>query len=155
MIRQENGAYSVEPIPEYVKLGKYSSVAEGVIFHSLDQEHQWSVNHKCVYTYNWDQPREQGEIIIGNDVWIGNGARILPNIHIGNGAIIGAGAVVTKDVPPYAVIVGNPGKISKYRFSEEVIDKLEKIKWWDWEEKTIDSRKDDMKDIDLFLEKYL
>ena len=72
----------------------------------------------------------QKKVIIGNDVWIGSHALILGGVKIGDGAVIGAGAVVTKDVPPYAVVGGVPARIIKYRFSQEIIDKLLEIKWW-------------------------
>lgn len=91
---------------------------------------------------------------IGNDVWVGANAIIIAGVNIGNGAIIGAGAVVTKDVPPYAVVGGVPAKIIKYRFSEEQIEELEKIQWWDWDYKTICERFDDFLNIDDFIKKY-
>lgn len=77
---------------------------------------------------------------IGNDVWIGTGALLVCGsnaLHIGNGAVIAAGAVVTKDVPPYAIVAGNPAKVIRYRFSSEVIEKLEKEKWWDRDQEWI------------------
>jgi virginiamycin A acetyltransferase len=77
-----------------------------------------------------DPPR--GDTVIGNDVWIGRDAVILPGITIGDGAIIGAHAVVSRDVPPYAVVVGNPARIARRRFSETEIDALLAIRWWDW-----------------------
>ena len=73
----------------------------------------------------------RGDTVVGNDVWIGQNATILPGVHIGDGAVIGANAVVAKDVPPYAVVVGNPAVIKKYRFDQETIDLLLKLKWWD------------------------
>lgn len=69
---------------------------------------------------------------IGNDVWIGKQALILRGVQIGDGAVIAAGAVVTKDVPPYAVVGGNPARIIKYRFEQSIIDRLEAVKWWDY-----------------------
>ena len=71
---------------------------------------------------------------IGNDVWIADGAKILKKANIGDGACVGAGAVVTKDVPPYAIVAGVPARIIKYRFSEKIIEELLKIRWWDWPE---------------------
>jgi len=75
----------------------------------------------------------RGDIVIGNDVWIGINVIILSGITIGDGAIVGAGAVVTKDIPPYAIAVGVPAKVIKYRFSDEEIQLLLNAKWWDWE----------------------
>lgn len=74
---------------------------------------------------------------IGNDVWIGYGAMVKCGVHIGDGAAIGAGAVVTKDVPPYAIVGGVPAHIIKYRFEKDIIERLEKEKWWDMQEKRL------------------
>ena len=76
--------------------------------------------------------RRSFRCVMGNDVWIGHGAVVLPGVKLGNGAAIGAGAVVTKDVPPFAIVVGTPGKILRYRFAPEIIAALERICWWDW-----------------------
>lgn len=81
--------------------------------------------------------RDNEKIIIGNDVWIGKKVLLLPSIKIGNGAIIGAGAVVTKDVPDYAIVAGVPAKVIRYRFSPSEIAKLNKIAWWDWDDEKI------------------
>lgn len=84
----------------------------------------------------------KGSIAIGNDVWIGAGAQILSGVKISDGAIIGAGAIVTKDIPPYAIVVGNPAKVVKFRFDEAKIKYLLDLKWWEWSidkiEKNID-----------------
>lgn len=79
-----------------------------------------------------DPSIEVGDIVIGNDVWIGYEAVIMAGVHIGNGAIIAARAVVTKDVPPYTIVGGVPTRPIRKRFDEEVIRKLETLKWWDW-----------------------
>lgn len=76
--------------------------------------------------------RNGGKTIIGNDVWIGKDATILSCLNIGDGAVIGANAVVTKDVEPYSIVAGNPAKLIRKRFSEDIICKLLKIKWWEW-----------------------
>ena len=91
---------------------------------------------------------------IGSDVWVGSDVIILEGVEIGNGAIIGAGAVVTKSVPAYAIVVGNPAKIIRFRFEEEQINKLEKIKWWNWDINVIFGKLKVFDDIDIFLKNY-
>ncbi len=80
--------------------------------------------------FDW---RRSFRCVMGNDVWIGHGAIVLPGVKLGNGAAVGAGAIVTKDVPPFAIVVGNPGRVIRYRFAPEIIAALERIQWWDWE----------------------
>ncbi len=75
----------------------------------------------------------KGDTIVGNDVWFGREAIVMPGVAIGDGAIIGARAVVAKDVPPYAIVAGNPAAVIKYRFSPEIIQELLKIQWWNWD----------------------
>lgn len=94
---------------------------------------EWGLEPKNV-TDSWDN---KGNIVIGNDVWIGYEAVILAGVTIGDGAIIGARAVVTKDVPPYTIVGGVPAKEIRKRFSEDDIDNLLKIKWWDWPKEKI------------------
>jgi virginiamycin A acetyltransferase len=76
---------------------------------------------------------KKGDIVIGNGVWIGDSVIVLSGVHIGDGTVIGAGSVVTKSIPPYAIAVGNPAKVIKYRFDKEVIDVVSKIDWWNWD----------------------
>ncbi|MBX2843155.1 MAG: CatB-related O-acetyltransferase, partial [Flammeovirgaceae bacterium] len=76
---------------------------------------------------------QKGDLVIGNDVWIGHNATIMAGVKVGDGAIIATNATVVKDVPPYTIVGGNPAKEIKKRFSEEVIRELLKLKWWDWE----------------------
>ena len=78
------------------------------------------------------QNGSRGDMVIGNDVWIGREAVIMPGVKIGDGAIIGTRTQVTRDVPPYAVVVGNPGRVTKMRFPPETVDALLSIRWWDW-----------------------
>jgi serine acetyltransferase len=101
-------------------------------------------------------PSCKGDIIIENDVWIGAKATIMSGVRIGNGAIVAAGSVVSKDVPPYAIVAGNPAKVVKYRFSDEQIKKLLSIAWWNWDEQKIKDNAMTMwsNNIDEFIEKF-
>lgn len=91
---------------------------------------------------------------IGNDVWIGTNVIIIGKVKIGDGSIIGAGSIVTKDVEPYSVVAGNPAKKIKDRYDTNVIAELLKIKWWNWPLATIEDRKKDFTNIEVFLKKY-
>lgn len=91
-------------------------------------------------TYTWHHGKSEypyKRVIVGNDVWIGARAMIMGGVKIGDGAVVGAGAVVTKDVPPYAVVGGVPARVIRYRFPENIIAELEKIKWWNFPEKVL------------------
>ena len=115
------------------RIGKYCSVADRVkVFLGGDHKVNWvsTFPHKT-------QNGTKGDVVIGNDVWIGATSTIMSGIKISNGAVIAAGSTVTKDVPPYAIVTGNPGKIVKYRFTEEQIKDLLNIAWWDWTENKI------------------
>ena len=82
-------------------------------------------------------PSCKGDIIIENDVWIGANSTIMSGIRIGNGSVVAAGSTVTKDIPPYSIVAGNPAKVVKKRFTEDQIEKLLEISWWEWEEQKI------------------
>ena len=121
-------------------IGKFCQIASGVEFIMNGANHQMnSVSTFPFYTLEgWEQtPPAQndlpikGDTIIGNDVWIGQNATILPGVHIGDGAIIGANSVVGKDVESYTIVVGNPAKPIRKRFDDELIEIMEKLKWWD------------------------
>lgn len=137
-----------------IKVGNHTMIAKDCYFHQPDDNHLVKYNKKCVYTDNNNQPNDKSEIEIGNDVWIGRGVKILPGIKIGDGVIIGAWSVVAKDVPAYAVVVGNPARIRRYRFSKEQIKKLLEIKWWDWDPEKILAERKYMLDIEVFLQKH-
>jgi acetyltransferase-like isoleucine patch superfamily enzyme len=141
-----------------LKIGKFCAIADNVKI-MLDGEHK--LDDVSIYpfqtllkltdkTYSYTK----GDVIIGNDVWIGHGATILSGVNIGDGAVIGANAIVRKSVEPYSIVVGNPGKVIRKRFSQEIIDKLLKIKWWDWHILKITASEHEMYDIDKFVEKY-
>lgn len=128
---------------EKLIIGKFCSIACGTKFlfncanHTLKSlstytfplfYEEWELE-KSNITTAWDN---KGDIVIGNDVWIGYEAVIMAGIHIGDGAIIAARAVVTKDVPPYTIVGGTPAKEKRKRFDAETIQQLLKLKWWDW-----------------------
>ena len=128
---------------EKLIIGKFCSIACGTKFlfncanHTLKSlstytfplfYEEWELE-KANITTAWDN---KGDIVIGNDVWIGYETVIMAGVHIGDGAIIAARAVVTKDVPPYTIVGGTPAKEIRKRFDTEVIQQLLKLKWWDW-----------------------
>lgn len=115
----------------HLKIGSYVSMADGITF-ILDAEHLTS--HISTYPFKVNITKEEtseaigkGDIIVEDDVWIGYGATIMSGVHIGQGAVIAAGAVVTKDIPPYAIVGGVPAKVIKYRFEPELIEELLKV----------------------------
>ncbi len=100
--------------------------------------------------------RRAHRVIIGHDVWIGHGAIILPGRKIGTGAVIAAGAIITKDLPDYAIAVGNPARILRYRFECSIMDRLIALGWWDWSHAQLREALDDFRhlSIEAFLEKH-
>lgn len=100
-----------------------------------------------------DKIVESGHTVIGNDVFIGANVTVLDGVTIGDGAIIGAGAVVVKDIPPYAIVVGVPAMIKRYRFDEETIESLLQIRWWD-DEKKLDSVEACFFDVPAFIQRF-
>lgn len=84
-----------------------------------------------------EHPKSNGDVIIGNDVWIGYGATLMSGVKVGDGAVIAANSVVTKNVEPYTIVGGNPAKVIRKRFEKEVIEKLLKIQWWNWDDSKI------------------
>lgn len=119
-----------------VTIGKFCSIADGVKFvfgeHRTDLVSTFPFHAICFDGEPHSEARSKGKIVIENDVWIGANAMILSGVKIGNGAVVAAGSVVTKDVPPYAIVGGVPAKIIRYRFSRDEIDTLLKICWWEW-----------------------
>lgn len=117
------------------RIGRYSSIARSAFAATLDHPTEFKGMHGFFFNSNLgytDHVRDYAELNIGNDVWLGHNAVIGSNVrNIGDGVVIGAGAVVFKDVPPYAVVVGNPGRVVRYRFSTETIAKLLEERWWD------------------------
>ena len=143
LFEKNNVLYHYPIHREKLIIGKFCSIACGTKFlfncanHTLKSlstytfplfYEEWELE-KSNITTAWDN---KGDIVIGNDVWIGYEAVIMAGVHIGDGAIIAARAVVTKDVPPYTIVGGTPAKEIRKRFDTEVIKQLLKLKWWDW-----------------------
>ena len=143
LFEKNNVLYHYPILREKLIIGKFCSIACGTKFlfncanHTLKSlstytfplfYEEWELE-KSNITTAWDN---KGDIVIGNDVWIGYEAVIMAGVHIGDGAIIAARAVVTKDVPPYTIVGGTPAKEIRKRFDAEVIQQLLILKWWDW-----------------------
>lgn len=151
----------------HIHLGKYNSIGRDCNFF-LHANHRadWITTSSQLWGpvtseiadlhISMGHPTCKGDITIQNDVWIGAKSTIMSGVTIHNGAVVAAGSTVTKDVPPYAIVAGNPGKIVKYRFTESQIEDLLSISWWDWEENKI--KEEAMLlwsgDIDRFIEKH-
>lgn len=143
------------PNPKETTIGKYTSVGYEVYLGTSQHPINYLTTH-CI-AYNEYAPALYGDIRtpkenvvdisdvtcppveVGNDVWIGQRAIIMDGVKIGDGAVVGAAAVVTKDVPPYAIVVGVPAKVIKYRFTPEIIEQLLELKWWDYPESFVTS----------------
>lgn len=144
-------------------IGSFCSIAPGVIIGGMNHPIHFISTHPFLYSKRYRFAEETNEkvlkdgtkqIIIEDDVWIGRNAIILPGVTIGKGAVIGAGSVVTKDVPPYCVVGGVPANVIKKRFSEEEIEKLMKICWTEWNDERLKSELMYFYNIDIFLDKY-
>jgi acetyltransferase-like isoleucine patch superfamily enzyme len=127
-------------ISPFVSIGRYCSIARNINIGGTEHPANWLTSSPIAYdrdfypTFKNSKKFKCDDIrvtTIGNDVWIGAAVVIKQGVHIGDGAVVGAGAVVTKDVPPYAVVVGVPAKIIRYRFAQDVINKLLEIRWWE------------------------
>lgn len=145
---KNNVLYHYPVNQDKLKIGKFCSIACGAKFLFTSANHtmkslstypfpiffeEWQLDGKDICDA-WDN---KGDIVIGNDVWIGYEAVILSSVTIGDGAVIGSRAVVTKDVEPYTIVGGVPAKPIRKRFDEQMIKKLEKIGWWNWDEEQI------------------
>ncbi len=142
-------------------IGKFCSIASGATFMmggNHGHRHDWITTHPLDsidpdYDGNPDDwPKAfvaSGDTVIGNDVWIGAEALLMPGVHIGDGAVVATRALVTKDVEPYTIVGGNPAKVLKKRFSDEDIELLLKIRWWDWDHANIVENLDVLRSCDI------
>jgi acetyltransferase-like isoleucine patch superfamily enzyme len=127
-----------------LKIGSFCSISSNVNI-LLGGNHRTDWVTTFPFSVLWEgfqnivgHPSTNGDVIIENDVWIGTGVTILSGVTIGNGAVIGAGSIVTKNVDPYAIVAGNPARLIRKRFDDEIINKLLEIKWWEWEKQKIE-----------------
>lgn len=143
-----------------IAIGKGCSLAESITF-MIDLNHDYASVCQGELSFlpkspSYSRIKRKGSIILQNDVWIGHGATIMAGVTLHNGGVVAADAVVTKDVPPYAIVAGNPAKIVRHRFDKETIDGLQKIAWWDWPPKIQQLRRDDfLLSAPEFVAKYL
>lgn len=143
---------------EEAKIGKFCSIARNVIIGVRGHNYEWVTTSPIITSKEYgfleqdiNQPQKEMPII-GNDVWIGMNSIIMRGVEIGDGSIIAAGSVVTSDVLPYSIVGGVPAKHIRYRFKEEQIEKLLKIKWWDWEDHIIKENLHLFYDLERFLQ---
>jgi acetyltransferase-like isoleucine patch superfamily enzyme len=127
--------------PANLSIGKYCSIADGVeIFLGGNHRTDWVSTFPFPVFREWPEARNikghpgtKGDVTIGHDVWLGAGCVVLSGVTIGNGAVVGCRAVVTRDVPDYAIVAGNPATIMKMRFDPETVDRLLETAWWNWD----------------------
>jgi virginiamycin A acetyltransferase len=127
--------------PERLIIGKFAQIAHGVRIITSSANHPmggfstypFAVLNPETMTAYANEIAAYGDTVVGNDVWIGYEARILPGVTIGDGAIVGAGAIVSRDVPPYAIVGGNPAGLIRIRFPADTVAALLRIEWWNWE----------------------
>ena len=127
-----------------LKIGAFCSIAEGVKFF-LGGEHRVDWVTTYPFSFLWESgrhitghPKTKGDVIVGNDVWIGAEAVIMSGVKIGDGAVVGARAVVTKNMEPYAIYAGNPARLVKKRFDEKTIQQLLALEWWNFTDEEIE-----------------
>ena len=142
-----------------LQVGRYSAIAHDVLF-IIDMNHDYrkpALGRISGVEYRRPEfIKRKGQIVIMNDCWIGEKTIINSGVTIHNGAVVAGGAVVTKDVPAYSIVAGNPAKVIGYRFDEDIIAKLNQIKWWNWSDEKVLAHADDLYgDIDIFVEKHI
>lgn len=145
---QDNVLYHFDFIGDRLVIGKFCSIAAETKFLMNGGNHHatWGTTYPFpIFGHGWESAMpgswpNKGDTRVGNDVWIGYGSTIMPGVTIGDGAIIASCSVVTKDVPPYAVVGGNPAQVIRRRFDDATIARLLELRWWDWDIGTITQR---------------
>ena len=138
---EKNVLYHFDFIGDRLIIGKFCAIAAGVRFLMNGGNHQVSTLSSypfSIFGNGWEPAAPaawpyKGDTRVGNDVWIGYGATILPGVTIGDGAVIGSLSVVTGDVPSYAIIGGNPARVIRHRFDDATVARLLALRWWDWD----------------------
>ncbi len=131
--------------PATLVIGKYCSLSADIeIFLGGNHRPDFVTTYPFSAIADWPEaanieghPATKGDVRIGNDVWIGLGVTILSGVTVGDGAVLAAHAVVTRDVPPYAIVAGNPARMIRRRFADDVIAKLLALRWWDWDQERV------------------
>jgi acetyltransferase-like isoleucine patch superfamily enzyme len=145
------------------RIGKYCSLAEGVeLMPGGNHRPEWVTTYPLRVMFDLPGalrdglPASKGDIVIGNEVWIGADAKVLSGVRVGDGAVIGAGAVVAADVRPYAIVVGNPAREIRRRFADAEVEALLRISWWDWPDELVVDRVADLSNPDVrgFIERF-
>jgi phosphonate metabolism protein (transferase hexapeptide repeat family) len=161
-------SYAVENTQiAYATIGKFANIASHVRIYASKHPMELASLHHFTYRSSWyfDDAEDDRDffdwrashpIAIGHDTWIGHGAVIMPGVTIGTGAVIGSNAVVTKDVPPYAIAVGVPARIVRMRFDDSIIERFEKLAWWDWPHERLHAALNDFRKLPAaeFLDRY-
>lgn len=146
-----------------VSIGNFTSIADDVVFaigggHPLDRVSLFPFRAQFGLpgAFEDGHPTTKGDIVVGSDVWIGRGARVMSGVTIGHGAVIGAYSVVARDVRPYAIVVGNPARELRRRFDDDTIGRLLALAWWDWPDEQVLAHVDELtsSDVERFISEY-
>lgn len=148
----------------YSTIGKFSNIASHVRInpgnHPLERVTLHHMTYRrSLYGFGEDdadffQWRRDHHCTIGHDTWLGHNVIVMPGVRMGHGSVAGSGAVVTRDVEPFMIVVGVPAKPLRLRFPERIVEKLLQIAWWDWDHATLGARLDEMNHVEAFVEKY-
>lgn len=156
---ERNVLYHFPFVGDKLIIGKFCALSRGIRFIMNGANHKmsgFSTYPFEIFGKDWQRVTPQGheylykgDTVIGNDVWMGYEAVIMPGIQIGDGAIVAAQSVVTKDVPPYTIVGGNPARVIRQRFPDEVVQALLDIAWWNWDVEKITANLEQIVDADL------
>ena len=150
--------FFVESVGNFCSFARGCDVAQNHLLGAVSNHAFMVTPYVTPYIKNDKQKQlyhSREKCVIGNDVWIGENALLINGVKIGNGASVAANAVVTKDVPDYAIVGGVPAKLIRYRFDPATIEKLNAIKWWDWPKEKIEECFDDFLNVEEFIRKHL